>query len=110
MLLNCSALDCEDEPDTGLIAGVESRTWNNLFYYATVITYKCPYGISFNKKFSRTKAENKIYNLGKAFNGTFKKEINSTCGFHNNYKLMVFWNFNSSHPLPKCIRKLVLYL
>ena len=46
-----SALDCEDEPDTGVNAGVESRTWNNLFYYATVITYKCPYGKSFHSIF-----------------------------------------------------------
>ena len=48
-MIKLSAIDCEDEPDTGVSAGVESRTWNNLYYYATNITYTCSYGSSLLK-------------------------------------------------------------
>ena len=40
-----------------------------------------------------------------AFEETYERELNSTCGYHGNYYSMVYWEFNSTNPVPNCIRK-----
>ena len=44
LYLNYVALDCLEDPATGMSAGVETRIWNNNIFYGTTITYECPYG------------------------------------------------------------------
>ena len=40
-----------------------------------------------------------------AFEQTYERELNSTCGYHGNYYSMVYWEFNATNPVPNCIRK-----
>ena len=38
-------------------------------------------------------------------NGSYTKEVNNTCMYQDVAKTMVYWTYNATNPLPKCIRK-----
>ena len=42
---------------------------------------------------------------GTAFEETYERELNSTCGYRGNDYSMVYWEFNATKPVPNCIRK-----
>ena len=42
---------------------------------------------------------------GQAVNGSYTKEVNNTCKYQDSGLTMVYWTYNATNPLPKCIRK-----
>ena len=52
---------------------------------------------------------NPMTNSGQAVNGTYTKEVNNTCKYQDAAKTMVYWTYNATNPLPKCIRKCFIF-
>ena len=46
-----------------------------------------------------------IVSVGQAVNGSYTKEVNNTCMYQDSSLTMVYWTYNATNPLPKCIRK-----
>ena len=83
----CVPKVCEDVPDPGDTAGIESHTWDNTIRLETWFLYSCP--------------------LGKAFDGNYTQKLNNTCGLHDAGSAVPRWKYNTDHTLPNCIRKLI---
>ena len=96
-------MECQEEPDSGQSAGVAGHDWNaEDRFYLTNFTYTCPFGdkqsILWNRLYS-------ISSVGQAVNGSYTKEVNNTCKYQDTSLTMVYWTYNATNPLPKCIRK-----
>ena len=100
-------MECQEEPDSGHSAGVAGHDWNAADrFYLTNFTYTCPFGdkqsILWNRLYS-------IASVGQAVNGSYTKEVNNTCMYQDVAKTMVYWTYNATNPLPKCIRKCFIF-
>ena len=78
-------MKCKDMPDRGSTTGLSYYTWNNKKFFGTNITYNCK--------------------IGQAFEDIWKRSIVSTCDFQHKDDVKIFWKFNDTKPLPKCVRK-----
>ena len=82
----CVPKVCEEGPDTGEAAGIDSHTWDNSIMLETWFLYSCPFG--------------------KAFSGNYTQQLNNTCALHDTDSVVPRWKYNADHSLPNCIRKL----
>ena len=79
-------MKCEEDPDLGESAGIESYSWDSSALYTTNITYSCPFGQAFDEEFTR--------------------ELKNTCNYRTVNDTKVTWKYNAEYPLPNCIPKL----
>ena len=80
-----SAMTCDEDPDLGDSAGIDTYIWDYSNLFSTNITYSCPFGQAFDDEFTR--------------------ELNNTCNYRTVNASQVTWKYNADHPLPNCIRK-----
>ena len=78
-------MTCEEEPDLGDSAGIESYSWDDSYLFSTNITYSCPFGQAFDVEFTR--------------------ELKNTCQYRTVNDSKITWKYNADYPLPNCIRK-----